>query len=122
MPKKRSTKPPVKPPAKTKTLARVTPQPQPDQVEQVLKWLLLGSRDQDILASIRTNYPDFAADPSPLVMAAIDELRESAEFDADVVIGWCFEATKLCYQKMFEFGDYAGALRAVRQLAEMSSR
>lgn len=115
MPKKRSVKR-----VSRQDLIAAPPTPQPAEVEQVLQWLLLGHREEEILASLRTAYPHFAADPSPLLLAAVESLKQSAEFDCDIVRGWCFEATKFVYQKMLDIGDHAGALRAVRQLTELA--
>ena len=89
-----------------------------ERVEQTVKWLLTGARDADVVEAIRTTWPD--QELQPLILAAIDNLAKSAEFEAAVVRGWCFEATKQLYQNMTAIGDFAGALRAVKQLAELA--
>lgn len=55
-------------------------------------------------------------------MAAIAKVRGSGTIDADTVSGWCFEATRDMYRRMVEIGDFAGALRAVKQLAEFAKK
>lgn len=114
---KRQPKPAKKPAA----LARVAPTPQPEQIEQVRQWLIDGHRDHAVLTSTVQTWPEWSADPMPLIAAALDEIRESAEFDSKTLRGWCFEATKDVHRRMIEAGDYAGALRAIRQLADMAA-
>ncbi len=92
----------------------------PERVEQTVRWLLTGSRDADVVDAIHAHWPD--QELQPLIVAAMDELAKSAEFDPDVVRGWCFEATKQLYQQMVAIGDFAGALRAVKQLADLAGR
>lgn len=90
----------------------------PARVDQTVRWLLTGARDADVLEAIRTTWPDQAL--PPLLQAAVESLAKSAEFDATVVRGWCFEATKDVYRRMLEIGDLVGALRALKQLAELA--
>jgi hypothetical protein len=113
MPRKQ-TKPVTKPTA----IAKPPRDPEPLQVEQVVRWMLSGSRDADILAGIAATFPGQPIEP--LIAAAVDELAKSAETDADVVKGWCFEATKELYRRMLDIGDLVGALRAVKQLMELA--
>ena len=53
-------------------------------------------------------------------MAAIARLAEAAEFDPAIVQGWCIEATRGLYARMVEIGDFSGALKAVKQLHELT--
>jgi len=90
------------------------------RVEQTVKWLLTGARDADVVEAIRATWPDQKL--QPLILAAVEQLAKAAEFDPDVVRGWCFEATKQLFQSMTAIGDFAGALRAVKQLAALAGR
>jgi hypothetical protein len=119
---KRSPKPKPKPAKKPTALARVAPAPQPEQIEQVRQWLIDGHRDHSIIESTRTTWPEWSADPMPLISAALDQIAKSADFDSATLAGWCFEATKDVHRRMIESGDYAGALRAIRQLADMAAK
>jgi hypothetical protein len=56
----------------------------------------------------------------PLVLAVMEQLHEAGKFDAQTVQGWCFEAYRDLYRRMVEVGDYAGATRAVKQIAELA--
>ncbi|TXH50106.1 MAG: hypothetical protein E6Q97_21065 [Desulfurellales bacterium] len=91
-----------------------------ERVEQTVKWLLTGARDADVTAAIKAHWPD--QDLHPLINAAIQSLTESGRTEASAVRGWCFEATKTLYAQMVAVGDYAGALRAVKQLYELAGK
>ena len=54
--------------------------------------------------------------------AAVASLTEDGKTEAHVVRGWCFEATKSLYAQMVAIGDFAGALRAVKQLYELAGK
>lgn len=106
-------------PPDTSSAISCEPSVDPARVEQTVKWLLTGARDADVVEAIRTTWPDQAL--PPLLAAAVEGLAASAEFDRSVVRGWCFEATKDLYRRMTEIGDFAGALRAVKQLADLAA-
>jgi hypothetical protein len=91
----------------------------PARIEQTVKWLLTGARDADVIEAIRTTWPD--QELQPLLVAAVGELSSSAEFSRKVVRGWCFEASKDLYRRMVEIGDFAGALRAIKQIKDLAA-
>lgn len=88
------------------------------RVEIVVRWILTGAREKEIVEAIEAHWPD--ADMRPLITAAVDDLIKAGEFDGTIVRGWCVEATKQLYRQMAEIGDFAGALRAVQLLWNMS--
>lgn len=90
----------------------------PDQVNQVLKWILSGATERDVTEAVAISYP--AADPQPLIVAAIGELRQAANCDPLTIRGFCIEATRELFRRMVEIGDFTGALRAVKQLSEIA--
>lgn len=90
----------------------------PSQLDQVVKWILAGQSEHDIAEAVRQSWPD--AEARPLIVAAATHLSDAASFDVDVVFGWCFEATRDLYRRMVEIGDFTGALRAVKQLHDLS--
>ena len=92
----------------------------PAQQAQVVKWILTGATEHDITEAIRQSWPD--EDAAPLLVDAIGQLQKAADFDPATVLGFCFEATRHLYQRMVEIGDFAGALRAVKQLAEIAAK
>ena len=100
-----------------KTPASMT---EPERVEQTVQWLLTGARDAEIVEAIGAHWPD--QDLGQLINAAVANLAESATTEADVVRGWCFEATKHLYKQMVSIGDFAGALRAVKMINDLAGR
>ena len=90
----------------------------PARIEQTVKWLLTGARDRDIVDAIRSTWPE--QELQPLVTAAIAELAGAGRLDRDVIKGWCFEASKQLYRQMAEIGDFAGALRAIKQIHDLT--
>ena len=90
----------------------------PDKVQQVFKWIIAGATKRDIEEAIKTTYPNDA--PMPLILAVMGQLHEAGQFDAQTIQGWCFEAYRDLYRKMVEVGDYTGATRAVKQIAELA--
>ncbi|KKN09698.1 hypothetical protein LCGC14_1043960 [marine sediment metagenome] len=102
------------------TLGTKCKKPDPKQVDQVLKWIVMGATDHDVLEAIQQAWPDAKA--KPLVVAAIERLRKAGSFDQQIVFGWCFEATRDLYRRMVEIGDFPGALRAIKQLTDLAKQ
>ncbi len=90
----------------------------PAAVHQVFKWIIAGHSEHDVRDAIGEAWPK--ADPQPLIVAAIQRLADAGEYDAALVRGWCLEATRDLYRRMVEIGDFAGALRAVRDFSRFS--
>lgn len=88
------------------------------KVHQVLTWLLEGNSEHSIREGIAKNWP--AEESQPLILSALAALEESGKRPHAEVQNWCFEATRFVYQKQIEIGEYAGAMRAVRQLLDLS--
>lgn len=91
----------------------------PARLEQTVKWLLTGARDADVLEAIRTQWPDQAV--PELIAAAVNELEAAGHYNRRAIRGWCFESTKDLYRRMVEIGDFAGALRAIKQLYDLAA-
>ena len=109
---KRRAKEPPPPP-----LTRQHTPPSAEAVAQCLKWTLAGHSEGDILEALQEQFP--TENTRDTITAVINHLRASGNADADVIRGWCIEATRQLYLKMNEIGDYAGALKAVKQLAAL---
>lgn len=90
----------------------------PSEVTQVAKWIIAGHDASDITEAVRAS--KFDGEPGPLILAAMGRLKRAANFDPMIMLGWCVEATRELYRKMVESGDYAGALRAVKQMERMA--
>lgn len=92
--------------------------PKIDPISAVMKWVLQGATERDIREAIEKSFP--GEDPPALLAAVIGDLEKAASCPPDVLIGWCFEATREMYRRMVEIGDYPGALRAVKQILELT--
>jgi hypothetical protein len=95
-----------------------TVKPTPAQVNQVVKWILTGTTSFDIFEAIAATYPGTQA--GPLMLEAMRYFENASAFEPGIVRGWCFEAARDLYRRMVECGDFAGALRAVKQIQEMA--
>lgn len=91
-----------------------------EKVRQIIDWMLEGKSDFQVSALINEQFP--LDNPGPLIQAAVGEFIRDAEQDPVIVAGWCFRATQYLYKQFIEDGDYAGALRAVKQMADLSRK
>jgi hypothetical protein len=109
-------------PRKCKPAATPAPPPSPDpaHVEQVLRWMIAGHRDADVLQSIAEHWP--GQDLELLLQAVADHLNADGAMSRQRVIGWCYNATKEIYRRSLEIGDLAGGLRAVRVMAALAEK
>lgn len=90
----------------------------PARLNQVFKWILSGATEHDIAEAVAQSWP--GQDAQPLIVGAILKIKASADFDQAAVIGFCFETTRDLYRRMVEIGDFPGALRAIKQLADLA--
>ena len=97
----------------------MTPAPLSPQAVQVVKWLTEGHAAQDIIAGIREKLP--GADPDGAIAEATQYLAKQGDLDRAVVTGWAAEACRELYRRMVSVGDFANALRAVKQLTDLAS-
>ncbi len=88
------------------------------QVNQVFRWILSGASEHDIVEAIAQAFPD--SDARPLIVQAVAKIAESASLNGDIVLGFCVESTRDLYRRMVEIGDFPGALRAIRQLRDLT--
>ena len=102
-------------PAKITALA-----PQAPPREQVIGWLLEGHRDSDIKQAVESLWPN--EDPMALMHAAVDHFAKAADCDRAVVLGWAMEAYRDLYRRLLEIGDFANAMKAVKELVALASK
>jgi hypothetical protein len=88
------------------------------KVNHVLKWVIAGGTEQDIREAVAHHFP--GDDPHELLGAVMLGLINASNFDRDVITGWCVEAYRDLYRRMVDAADYAGALRAVKLLADLA--
>jgi len=87
-------------------------------VTQVFLWIVQGQTEAHIIEAIQTTWPE--ADSRPLIAAALDEITKAGDLDKKLIRGWAFEASRELYRQMIAVGDFASALRAVKQIADMA--
>jgi hypothetical protein len=88
------------------------------RVHRIYQAILEGASEHDVLGEIAAAWPD--VDVRPLVVRAMERVARAGEADPALVRGWCIEASRELYRRMLEGGDLQGALRAVKQLAELA--
>ena len=78
--------------------------------------ILEGNTRQDIEAAAPELFP--GVDAKKVIEHALEAFAAVANESTDVIGGWCLESSRDLYRKMVEVGDYAGALRAVKQVTD----
>ncbi len=87
---------------------------------QVIAWLLDGHRDEDIRESLFCKFPGVNSDD---VLAEVCKyFEDAATCDKTLLIGWAIEAYRDLYRRMVAIGDFANALRAVKELAALAGK
>lgn len=89
--------------------------------KDILKLLIEGNSADDILEFL-TSKGVKKQNAEKILKDAFDELEARGDIPQHIVIGWCSDAYRLLYRKMYETGDYIGALRAVKQIEALSGK
>jgi hypothetical protein len=102
--------------------ARPTPPPAAGTaaLRQVVAWIVAGHSEADITEALTAQFP--AEKGRPLIVAALKEIAAAGEPDAHLVRGFAIEGTRTIYRKCLEVADHQTALRALRQLVELTKR
>lgn len=85
---------------------------------QVIDLLLQGYTLPELCEWIDTNW---GGDPGPHIAAAGEHFLQVARDSHQSRLGFCLEATRDVYRRAVQIGDFAVALRAIKQLAELSA-
>jgi len=93
---------------------------QPATLKAVLSWILAANDERDIREAIRKEYPD--ADEGAVLVAAVKEIEAIGAESPDFTRGWALAATRELVRKMIEVGDYANAMRGIKQVAELAGK
>lgn len=88
------------------------------KIQQVIRWILEGNTREAIEEAIADTWPD--EKHKPLIVAAMSALKRSARSMRTNATAWCIESLRFLYQKQVEIGEYAGAMRAVKQIADLA--
>lgn len=92
----------------------------PDPKAHVIAWLLDGHRDEDIKEALATKFPEVNA--VAVLAEVVQHFQEAATCDKTVLLGWALEAYRDLYRRMIAIGDFAGAMKAVKELAGLAGR
>ena len=92
----------------------------PATLKAVLKWILEANDERDIREAIRKEYPD--ADEGAVLAAVVKEIEAIGAESPDFTRGWALAATRELVRKMIEVGDYANAMRGIKQVAELAGK
>jgi hypothetical protein len=90
-------------------------------LRQITQWIIAGHTQADVVDAIAEKYPNEKA--RPLIVAALKQLAEAgAQPDANLVRGFAMEGTREIYRKATEIGDHQTALRALKQLMDLTKQ
>lgn len=95
------------------------PSTEADKIHAVLVWMLEGQSEHAIRDAIQGNWP--GEDSAPLILKALQATEDGAAKTRERIEAWTIEATKHIYTKCIAIGEYAGAMRAIKQLNELTA-
>lgn len=99
-----------------KTTEAIATSPPPALV--VIDWLLTGASEQQIREALSEKYPDVNA--AEVMVEVQTQLQAAGRPNTDAVKGWALMAYRKIYQQMLQIGDYAGALKAVKEITNLT--
>jgi hypothetical protein len=93
----------------------------PQNIKQVVQWILAANSETDIREAIRVKCETKTTEEeNELIEAAVQEITEIGNESQEFVRGWTIAATKELVRKMIEVGDYANALRGIKQVEQLA--
>lgn len=81
--------------------------------------IVAGHSEFELVERFRAEFGDI--DTATVLPMVMDRFKESADFDSEVLVGWCLESARNLYRQMVEAGDFQGALRAVKLVADIAA-
>ena len=87
-------------------------------LSESIKLTIEGNQESDIEEWIENAYPDLKS--KKILKQIPDYLKEKADGDKKVILGFCIEATKSLYKNLLKIGDFTGALKALQELSKLS--
>jgi hypothetical protein len=105
-------------PTKSSSTSETTCDPTPAQVNQILKWILAGASEFEIAEAAAAQWP--GASLGPILTEAATHLVRAGQINQAVQLEWCIESTKFVYQRCIDIGDFPGALRAIKQISDLT--
>jgi hypothetical protein len=93
----------------------------PENIKQVVQWILAANSETDIREAIRVKCETKTTEEeNALIEAAVQEITAIGNESQEFVRGWTIAATKELVRKMIEVGDYANALRGIKQVEQLA--
>ena len=90
----------------------------PLTLKAVLSWILAANDERDVREAIKKEYP--GVDENDAIRAAVKEIEAIGAESADFTRGWALASTRELVRKMIEVGDFANAMRGIKQVAELA--
>lgn len=87
-------------------------------VRSAIAWILEAHGEADIMEALKAKHPE--ADAKATIAAAVEEITSIGNEDPAFTRGWALAATKELTRRMIEIGDFANALRGIKQAASMA--
>jgi hypothetical protein len=98
--------------------AQEEPTPQSSPLKSVLAWILAANDERDIREAIRAKYPEIKEDE--ILSEAVKEIEAIGNESPEFTRGWALAATRELVRKMIEVGDFANAMRGIKQVHELA--
>lgn len=92
-----------------------------DRIKTVSHWILEGNSMFDVLEAM-----DAASltkpDQKKIMGGVLEYFTKSGDADPDVVRGWCLESLRELYRKMVAIGDFANAVKVVKDIFNLNNK
>ena len=88
-----------------------------ERVHQVVQWILSGASEFEITEAAEKLWN---VEARPLIVKAMAAIVRDGDGDPSTVRAWAVQATRLVHQRALQAGDNATALRAIKQVTELS--
>ena len=87
-------------------------------VRSAIAWILEANNESDIREALAQKHPE--ADARATLDAAVQEITAIGDEDPGFTRGWALAATRELVRRMIEIGDFANALRGIKQAAQLA--
>ncbi len=89
------------------------------KIQQVHQWILEGRTEPAIKETIADQWPE--EDAGALLIEALYAIREFAGRSHVEIEQWSLDACRFVYEQLVSIGEFGGALRAIKQMLEISA-
>jgi len=89
-------------------------------VQNAISWILEANSEHHIREALAKLHPK--SDPTLTIEKAVKEITAIGKEDPDFIHGWAMAATRELARKMISVGDFANALRAIKQASSLAGK